>query len=147
MIKKEGSQTKFKHNDYPIAIGTMNKANCKAAYVSFGCWVNAGDQLVDAIFKYNNHLAYLLRKYKEKNFGYNQVTFLNDVQNSDAKLSANKIRVQNRHTYLSVEVTLLFRQPTLYDDNLQSILRAIGELLVDDICNLDYLDVQVTKKG
>jgi len=147
MQKKEGTQTKYKHLNYPIEYGSMNKKECKATYLAYGAWVNAGSGLTEAVFNYNNHIAYLIRRFKEKEFGYNEVNIFTDVQSSEAKFASNKQRVANAHTYLSIELTFLFKTKIEYNNVITSKMERLATLLIDDLINLDYLDVQVSRKG
>lgn len=115
--KKTGGIKKYTNKDgIRIEVGTINKFDCKAVYVSWGCWVTTGIPLYKLIEAFRRRIrgnGYSYTNDKFKGLISNHFTSVDHTESKNHKAET---------TYITFETTL-FGDFNWYDSSFQELLK------------------------
>jgi len=141
-IKKLGTEKKFKHKSGKILVGTIDKTNCRAAYVRLETWVTPTESLESSIQALRRRI--IANRYQISNI------YFDDVKSTLIDISYNQTKekdIAGKKSFISIEITLIANHKFVYDEDFVFSSYNFGDSIFSLIETLSqHFDMSPSKK-
>jgi hypothetical protein len=140
--KKLGCEKKFSHTNGKILIGTVNKKDCRAAYVRLETWVTPTESLEASIEAIRRRI--IANRYQISNIYFDGLkSTLIDYQYNQTKGKD----IAGKKSFISIEITLIANNKFDYDEDFVFSCYNFGDSIFTLIETLSqHFDMSVSKK-
>jgi len=140
--KKLGTEKKFLHKDGKILVGTINKKDCRAAYVRLETWVTPKESLEASIQAIRRRL--IANMYQLSNIYFEGLkSTLIDYQYNLTK----EKDVAGKKSFISIEITLLAKDKFDWNEDFIFNCEAFGDTIFTLLQTLsNHFDMSPSKK-
>ncbi len=140
--KKCGTEKTIKHKNGKIIIGTIDKTNCRAAYVRLETWVTVQESLETSIASIRRRI--IANRYRIFN------VYFEGLKSSLIDIAYNKTKgygYAGKKSFISIEITLLADDRFDYDEDFIFNCQAFGDTLFELLETLsEYFDMSPSFK-
>ena len=122
--KKCGTEKTIKHKNGKIIIGTIDRVNCRAAYIKLETWITVEESLTASI------QAIRRRIIANRNRIFN--IYFEGLNSSLIDIAYNKTKGYGdagKKSFISIEITLLADDKFIYDEDFIFNSQAFGDTL------------------
>jgi hypothetical protein len=129
---KFATEKKYNYNDLNYRVGTTNRYDCKAAYISLEMWMNSHNGLEASI-------EAIRRRFVKKLGSYTNIyieglkTHLIDYVAPIEKMAV----VKNKYTFVSIEITLMAKRRFVYDKDFIYACQNLAGSIFDELNGMD----------
>lgn len=122
--KKCGTEKTFKHKCGKILVGTIDKTNCRAAYIKLETWITVEDSLETSIQAIRRRI--IANRYRIFNI------YFEGLKSSLIDIAYNKTKGYGdagKKSFISIEITILADDRFDYDEDFIFNCEAFGDTL------------------
>jgi hypothetical protein len=140
--KKLGSEKKFLHNDGKILVGTINRFDCRAAYVRLETWVTVEESLEASIEAIRRRLIANMYSVSHTYFEGLKSTLIDYQYNLTKGYDKG-----GKKSFISIEITLLAKDKFDWNEDFIFNCEAFGDTIFTLLQTLsDNFSMSVSKK-
>lgn len=140
--KKIGTQKKYNHKHGTIIVGTVDKSNCKSAYVRLETWVTVEESLETSIKAIRRRL--IANMYSVSN------TYFEGLKSTLIDYNYNLTKgydKSGKKSFISIEITLLAKDKFDWNQDFVFSCEAFGDTIFGLLETLsEHFDMSVSKK-
>ena len=141
-IKKLGTEKKFNHKSGKILVGTMDKKDCRAAYVRLETWVTVEESLEASIEAIRRRL--IANMYSVSH------TYFEGLKSSLIDYQYNETKCYDKSgkkSFISIEITLLAKDKFDWNEDFIFNCEAFGDTIFTLLQTLsNHFDMSPSKK-
>lgn len=122
--KKCGTEKTIKHKNGKIIIGTIDRVNCRAAYIKLETWITVEESLETSIQAIRRRI--IANRYRIFN------VYFEGLKSSLIDIAYNKTKGYGdagKKSFISIEITILADDRFNYDENFIFNCEAFGDTL------------------
>jgi len=141
-IKKLGTEKKFKHKSGKILVGTIDKTNCRAAYVRLETWVTPTESLETSIQAIRRRI--IANRYQISNI------YFSGIKSTLIDIAYNQTKgkdIAGKKSFISIEITLIADSTFVYDEDFVFSCENFGDTIFSLLESLSqHFDMSPSKK-
>jgi hypothetical protein len=140
--KKLGSEKKFLHKDGKILVGTINRFDCRAAYVRFETWVTVEESLEASIEAIRRRLIANMYSVSHTYFEGLKSTLIDYQYNLTKGYDKG-----GKKSFISIEITLIAKDKFDWNEDFIFNCEAFGDTIFTLLQTLsNHFDMSPSKK-
>ena len=140
--KKLAIQKKYNHNNGKILVGTVDKSNCKSAYVRIETWITVEESLDSSIQAIRRRLIANMHSVSNIYFEGLKSTLIDYNYNQTKEKD-----IAGKKSFISIEITLLSKDKFDWNDDFVFSCETFGDTIFGLLETLsEHFDMTPSKK-